>query len=227
MTLYTAVGSFKTEAGQNGGRHPVIKSGREDLLVDIPEMVIWVILNNRFMDFDTMDREYRKRILAFGLGDAPECGAYIDRLLQRGLVAEGHGEHGHDALFDLLSDLYIMPQPHGLGARLRSFMKLAGIRGIPLHMAVRALKKPFLSYCEKEVLALACKVRISSAEVIACIEKGCKDISSDTDILDALYSDAHTTFDNIGCEARLCLNERSCLTAIANLYLRRLVLLEV
>jgi hypothetical protein len=225
MTLYTALGLFDAEKKREG-RHPVVTAGSEKLLLDIPEMVIWATLKARFLEMPQLERLYGQRLVFYGLDNVPPCSAYIDRMLQRGLIAEGHGERGHDALYDLLSDLQIVPARHGFFSRPAAFLRMT-VRGrMPLHMARGLLRKLRLSHGEKEVMNLCGKVRLSTAEVITCIENGHTDLQSEDDVVSALYSDSWTTYDNIDGEARACLNEMPCLTAIANLYLRQHISLE-
>ena len=225
MTLYTALGLFGIEKSRRG-RHPSITSAGGKKLLDIPEMVIWASLKSRFLEMPQLEQLYEKRIAMYGLADAAPCSAYIDRMIQRGLIAEGHGERGHDALYDLLSELQIIPMQPGFLSRLASFLRMA-IRGrLPLRMAGSVLRKPRLSHGEKEVMDICGKVRLSTAEVITCIEQGHQDLQDESEVVSTLYSGAWVTYDNIGGEARTCMNEMPCLTAIANLYLRQHILLE-
>lgn len=194
--------------------------------MDIPEMVIWATLNYRLLEYGELENLYQKRAEVLGLENIPHCGAYIDRLLQRGLIADGHGERGHDALYDLLSVLHIVPVPTGASARASAFLKRT-IRGrLPLSYTKRLLKKPRLSDSEQKILTLCNEIHLSVAEVICCMENGYRDITSEADVLHALYSDEYTTSDNICGEARALQCEASCLTDIANLYLRQCLLFE-
>lgn len=225
MTLYTALGLLGTERNIKG-RHPVITSGGEKKLLDIPEMIIWSTLKGSYTQMPRLESLYEQRVAAFGLEDVPPCSAYIDRMLQRGLIADGHGERGHDALYDLLADLQIVPVETTFFSRLASTMNLA-VRGIlPWRMVRSSLRRPRLTTCEREVITLCEKVHLSTAEVIACIEKGHKKLLGIEDVLFALYSDTCTNYDNIAGEARAFVNEKPCLIAIANLYLRSQILFE-
>ena len=226
MTLYTALGIFGTD-GNRRRRHPLVTTDRDKQLLDIPEMVIWATLKARFLELPQLERLYENRIALYCLESVPPCSAYIDRMIQRGLIAEGHGERGHDALYDLLADLQIVPTQHGFFYRLSSFLRLTVSGRLPICTARSLLHKPHLSRGEKDVMDICGKVRLSTAEVITCIENGHKDMSSEGDVLSALYSDSYTTFYNIGGEARACFNEMPCLTAIANLYLRQHIALEL
>ena len=68
--------------------------------------------------------------------------------------------------------------------------------------------------------------RITVAELIRCVELGVTDVSSDEKIMDALYSDAETTSDNIR-ELMRCSDQRSTVTIdIANLCLRKQIIFE-
>lgn len=225
MTLYTALGIYETEKNK-GGQHPVVAAAGERQLVDIPEMVIWASLKNRFLELSQLEKLYNERIAVYGLQDVPACSAYIDRMLQRGLITDGHGDTGHDALYDLLGDLQIVPTTQSAWQRVIRFLRLSIAGRLPLRMTRTLLKKDHLSYCEREIMALCGKVRLSAAEAITCIEQGSTNLASDADVKGALYTDGYTTCDNIAGEARTCRNELPCLTAIANLYLRRHIRLE-
>lgn len=225
MTFYTAIGNFGTEQTRDG-RHVVITNNGESKLLDISEMVIWATLSYRLLEFEGLEKLYQTRIAALGVEGAPPCGAYIDRLLQRGLIAEGHGERGHDALYDLLSELYIVPVPIGLFERIAAFFRQTFAGRMPLGLACRLLRKPKMSSSEREIMGMCAKVRLSVAEVICCVENGHHNLASDEDVMDALYSDEYTTSDNISSEARVLRCETPCLVNIANLYLRQCIVLE-
>lgn len=226
MTFYTAVGNLEQVTGGVNKHHPTVKAGGEKLIVDIPEAVIWTLLSGRIMDMPNLEKMYTSRVEALGIENMPGCGAYIDRLLQRGIVVQGTGETGHDALFDLLRDLLIVPVKLSLPKKLSLFVRMLVKYRAPLHLATRHFRKPHLSYCEREVLKLVSATPMSAAEIITCIEKGHGPITSIEDVLSAIYGDEYTTFANIGDEARLAANEMACLTAIANMYLRQIVTFE-
>ena len=225
MTLYTALGEIGTERG-HGGRHPYVSFEGGRKLLDIPEMVIWATLKYRFLELAELERLYQQRVSSYDLGEVPPCTAYIDRMLQRGLIADGHGQRGHDALYDLLAELRIFPIVHNLVARLGTFTRLAARDRLPIGIAATALRTPRLTNHEKEVLALCAKVPLSTAEVICSIEEGLKGYVSEEEVVSALYSDEHTTYDNISGTARALPCEELCITTIANLYLRQLIMFE-
>lgn len=75
-------------------------------------------------------------------------------------------------------------------------------------------------------MALSRQALLSTAELIKCVEVGVSDISSDEKLLDALYSDTDTTSDNIGDMMRGARYQVPVTMAVANLYLRKQIILE-
>lgn len=221
MKLLTAVGRFGTKSTAANKRYPVVDIDGIEHQMDIPEMLIWAAAYHRFLEPAQLRADYARRVKELGLVDLPDSSAYIDRLLQRGLLAEGIGDTGHDALFDLMSGLGIKRVGTGIICRFRSFIKLALVHRMPMRIAARALRKERLSACEKKVMELTRSVCLSVSEVIACVESGREGISSEDELVEAIYCDDHTTYDNISAAARACSGEQDCLSAIANLYLRK------
>ena len=79
---------------------------------------------------------------------------------------------------------------------------------------------------ETRVMKLAKQAVLSTAELIKCAEVGATDISTDRKLLDALYADPDTTCDNISLLMRTAQNREPVTVAVANLYLRKQIILE-
>lgn len=79
---------------------------------------------------------------------------------------------------------------------------------------------------ETQVMALAKQALLSSAELVKCAELGVTDVSSDEKLMDALYNDEDTTSDNIGALMQAAESREPVTVAIANLYLRKQIVLE-
>ncbi len=75
-------------------------------------------------------------------------------------------------------------------------------------------------------MALSNQALLSTAELIKCTEAGITDISTEEKLLDALYSDEDTTSDNIGMMMLTAKARESVTAAVANLYLRKQIVLE-
>ena len=116
--------------------------------------------------------------------------------MQRGLIAEGKGEIPADALYDLLSNLYVVPVSENIFLRLFSFIKLT-FKGVPFKATKRILFRDKRSDGEKKVMRIAHQATFSTAEIIKCVEADKTHFANDEEILDTIYHDEHTTSENI------------------------------
>lgn len=148
------------------------------------------------------------------------------RLVQRGLVAEGIGDTQADALYDLLSELYIVPISENILLRTISFIRLTLFNGVPFSVAKKIFGRDKRSDDEKKVMYLAKQALLSTAEIIKCVESDSFHFDSEEQLLDTLYHDGLTTCDNISETTRSFSNCRPVLTSVANLLLRRQIILE-
>ena len=150
----------------------------------------------------------------------------LGRLCTRGLVASGTGETGFEALYDLLSGLYVTPLSASLPLRLATFLKLTVLKGVSISKARELFRWDRPNKQEAQVMALSRQALLSTAELVKCAEVGAKDISTDEKLMDALYNDNDTTSDNI-VDMMLTAESRERVTvAIANLYLRKQIIFQ-
>ena len=70
-----------------------------------------------------------------------------------GLIAKGIGNTGADALYDLLSELYVIPISENLFLRVLSFIRLTFFSRIPYSVTKRIFSKDKRSDSEKKVIA--------------------------------------------------------------------------
>ena len=96
--------------GKNKGvRCPMVILNNREYILDIQEMMVWSLLNWRILSEDEIRTLYERKANETGCMSHRPVSECMKRLVQRGLVAEGEGELGSDALYDLLSDLYVIP----------------------------------------------------------------------------------------------------------------------
>lgn len=225
-TLYTAVGRF--ERRTNGCRRccPVIILGGKEYMVDIQEMIIWSCLNWRIARLEEIGHLYiktlpeRKDIINRSWKDC------VERLLTRGLLVCGKGETEYDALYDLLSSMYIIPTDGSHFLRVLSFLKLTLINHVPFSAAKKLFHRDQRTDNEKQVMALARQALLSTAELIRCMEKDIRSLPTEQSILEELYDDPDTTSDNISCMMRSSSKSQAVTLAVANLYLRQQIIFE-
>lgn len=224
--LYTAVGRFERRGNLGGMSCPIVVINQKEYAMDIQEMMLWTILNWRILDLDMLCEMYRAKEKESGFLSRRSAEDCLRRLFQRGLIAEGAGETGEDALYGLLANLYVIPISENLFLRLVSFIKLTFFHGISFAYTKRIFAPDKRSEDEKKVLRLSRQALMSTAELVKCMELRVWDIPSENTLLDALYADDYTTSDNIADMVRPLKSCRPVLVSIANLYLRRQIIFE-
>ncbi len=222
--LYTAVGVFKQKKGEKGMSYPYVELGGREYILDMQEMLLWTTLNFRILAEDEIKSLYEKRLAELRLTYHKSLEACQYYLIQRGLIAEGQGETGADALYDLLSGLYVVPISENIFMRMISFFKLTFIKGVPYSSTRKLLVGDKRTKSEKKLMKVANQAIFSTAELIKCVEKNKTEFSSDEDILDALYEDDDTTSENIAYAVKFSPVCRPVLTDVANLYLRQQII---
>ena len=119
-----------------------------------------------------------------------------------------------------------MPAAAGLLARLGSFFLLVFRRGVALRVAWRVFHRDKLAKEEQRVMGLLAQNSLSTAELVACVDRGLQDVRSEALLLDRLYSEPQLTCDALPAYVRASGQLIPVLQAVTNLYLRRLLVLE-
>lgn len=224
--LYTAVGRMQMQGSIGGKKCPMVVVNRREYILDIQEMMLWTILNWRILTEDEALALYEVKEREVGYQSHRDYYDCLHRLVQRGLVADGYGETGAEALYDLLSGLYIIPISESIFLRLFSFVKLTLFNGIPLRVTKKVLGADKRSDNEKKVVHLARQALMSTAEIIKCMESNHLNFHTEEDILNAVYHDDVTTSDNLALATRNLSTCRPVLVSVANLYLRKQIIFE-
>lgn len=225
-TLYTAVGRFEKRSNGCGRSCPVIMLHQKEYMVDMQEMVIWVALNWRILKSGEIEQLYEESEVKACISSGRTCMECVNRLLVRGLIVSGSGDTDFDALYDLLNSLYIIPATGSFPLRLFSFVKLTLWDRVPFANAKKLLRKDKRSADEARVMFLARQALLSTAEIIKCSERRVTDLSNGDKLMAALYDDADTTSDNIGCMMQISPCKEPVTLAVANLYLRQQIIFE-
>ena len=224
--LYTAVGIFKLKnQGKNNVYPTVILSGNECRL-DVQEMMIWSALNWRITDDKKLYTYYSKQAKKSGVVFSRSYTDTLNRLIVRGLVASGCGENSEDALYNLISNLYIIPLYQSPVIRIISFIRMLFIFKLPYEKAKVLFERDKKNKNERRIMKLAFSAPMSTAEIVKCIDKNIDFILNEDDVMEFLYDDKFTTSENIAESVRGLSSVRTVLTAISNLYLRRQILFE-
>ncbi len=219
--LYTATGVLKQRKAENGKAYPYVQIGKNEYILGTEEMLVWSLLNWRIVSDNEIKSLYENKIKELGISYDKTVDACIYHLVQCGVIAEGVGETGADALYDLISELSIIPISENVLLRMASFVSLTFSRGVPYDTAKKILLGDKRNDGEKKVMRLAKQTILSTAEIIKCVELGKTHFESDEEFLDTLYCDEHTTSENIAYEVKYSYACRPVLTDVANLYLRK------
>lgn len=224
--LYTAVGRLQTGGSIGGKKCPMVVVNHREYILDIQEMMLWTILNWRILDEEEALTLYEAKEREVGYQSHRDYYDCLHRLVQRGLVADGYGETAAEALYDLLSGLYIIPISENIFLRLFSFFKLTLFNGVPLAVTRKVLGGDKRSEGEKKVMHLARQALLSTAEIIKCVEQNRLHFQTEEDLLDMLYHDDVTTSDNLPQATRSMAMCQPVLVSVANLYLRKQIVFE-
>lgn len=209
-----------------GKTYPYIQIGRQEYILDMQEMLLWTCLNWRILNGKEMKELYEKKTKELGLDNRRSMEECRLILLQRGLIVEGSGETGADALYDLLSTLCVVPISENIFLRAFSFFKLTFSKKLPFSVTRNILRRDKKSKGEKKVMRIAKQAKLFTAEIIKCIERDRLFFVTDEDLLDTLYDDEETTSENIAYIIRLSPVCLPVLTDITNLYLRKRIVFE-
>ena len=224
--LYTAVGKFHVRGSVGNMRCPLVTIGGREFILDMQEMMLWTVLNWRILTEDEIYLLYEKKVQETGFMSARSAEECVRRLVQRGLIAKGSGDTGEDALYDLLSELYVIPISENLFLRMISFIRLTLFSRLPYSVTKKIFSKDKRNDSEKKVMRLANRAILSTAEIIKCIDQNVLSFTTDEDLLNVLYHDEYTTSDNIAYAVRSLPQCRPVITSIANLYLRKQIIFE-
>ena len=225
-TKYAAVGHFKCHRTLDGKKYPVVIVGRKEYMLDVQEMTVWSSLAWRILSRSQIAEAYLKLTRGLSFTSRRALDDCIDRLVTRGLVAEGRGGSEYEALYDLLSCLYIAPVSANPFLRFGAFLKLWIWDGAPFSKAICLFSRPKPSAEERQIVRLANQALLSSAELIKCAERGVRTLRSDEQLMDCLYNDELTTSENLSILMAASRQARPVSAAIANLYLHKQVVFE-
>ena len=96
--LYTAVGRMQFKGRNKSVRCPMVILNNREYILDIQEMMVWSLLNWRILSEDEIHTLYERKAQETGCISHRPVSECMKRLVQRGLIAEGKGELGADAL---------------------------------------------------------------------------------------------------------------------------------
>lgn len=226
MSFYTAVGSYQIRTDE-GAKMPYIQKLGKLYPVSIPEFVIWTTLLWTVMNYDELKLEYDAQMSAAGI-KAPDLDQMLQLLIKRRLIIQGNGYTGTDALYNMLADAFVIPYRVSRCHQAISVLKYWSKHMIRITDAIRRLRSDnTFSADEARVISLAEQTPLSTAELVRCFERNLTDVSSPDKVIEGIYPQDDSDQAHIANEECHAEKRTAVLTAVANLYLRHQILLEV
>lgn len=168
VTYYAAMGRYRLDRLEGDVRFPVLMLGGQEYHVSVAEFMVWSSLLWNILNRDALQAESARAAAVFDCSmDEELFERTLSRLLFRGLVVSGEGETGAEALQDLIMKTRLVP------IRMRFFRKLqvflAMLRnGRPFLSALLVFDRDRLSADEALVWALFDGDPMTAAEVAFC-----------------------------------------------------------
>ena len=192
--------------------------------ISIPEFVIWSTLLWEVMTYDELEKFYQQQIRELK-GNVPAFDEMLNMLIKRKLIVRGIGYTGRDALYNMLSDAFVIPFRISGGRKMLNVLRLWYGGKITLLDAHKIMKTRISTDAEDRVMALVEQTPLSTSEIIRCFERNITDVSTTEKVIAGVYPDS--VQDTIANEEFMSAHSGQVLEAISNLYLNREVILEV
>jgi hypothetical protein len=224
MTFYSAAGSYQLRE-ENGKKKPYIQRLGCLYPISIPEFVIWSSLLWQVMTYEELEQIYRLQMQQ-AKATAPKLDEMLQMLVKRKLVVRGEGYTGVDALYNMLSDAFVIPT---LESRKKKFSRALGLlaRGkINLAGLKRIMQPETLTETERKIMALVRQTPLSVPEITQCFLRNVTDVSSPEKVINGIYPREDSCQATIANEMYPSPVSKQVLEAVANLYMNRYVILE-
>lgn len=189
------------------------------------ELLVWSCLAFQILTYPELERLFEKNCADSGQSISLPLSHYLNRLLLRGLLVKGMGVSAVDALYRLLGTLTITPVEDRFLPRLASVFLLYTKGQVQLKDIPRLLRKTKCTPTEREVLALAGKAPLSTAELLLSMERGIL-IRKEEDILEKLYTSPEDTCSTLTDTVQITHAQYPILQAVSNLYLNQKILFQ-
>lgn len=151
----------------------------------------------------------------------------LEMLVRRKLVVKGIGYTGRDALYNMLSDAFVVPYRTSSAKTAWNALQLWMRGKLVLGDISLALKeRRSIDANEKRVISLVEQTPLSTAELIRCFEHDIHDVSTPDKVIEQVYPQDEVDQFSMANEEANAKNANSVLQAVSNLYLARRVILE-
>lgn len=225
MTFYAAAGSYQIRS-EDGKNMPYIMRLGKLQPVSVPEFSIWSMLLWDVQTYDELRKKYYEKLEDTEL-DPGTFDKRLEMLVKRKLIIKGVGYTGEDALYNMLSDTYVIPLRGIQGSRrIVNVAKLLKQKKVTFFEAVYLLQPEKTTDAERRIMKLVLQTPLSVPELVRCFENGVRDVSSADKVISAIYTDESDNQARLNSASSLSDFRHDVLEATANLYLTRQVILE-
>ena len=223
MTFYAALGNYQIQT-VDGHKVPYIQRLGKLHPISIPEFVIWSTLLWEVMTYDEckIHFEHQMRMAEMSV---PNFDELLGHLVKRKLIVKGVGYTGGDALYRMVADTFVIPYDIPGYKKLFSALKYWLKGEVSLMDLLIKRRDAIPSDAELRVLSLIEQTPLNGSELVRCFDRNVTDVSSAEKVMKGIYLSAdqlHITNERIDSPNRGLVME-----AVANLYLKRKVLLEL
>ena len=225
VTYYTALGRMVTKK-KDGVQTPIIVIEDSEFEVSVDELILWGTLHWNFSDKEALEKEYSRRKAKNRIFNDTSFEQTLNRLENRGLVVSGTDYLAADALYGLIGKLKIRPIRFSFVDKIKSMAYLYFVKGLPFTKCYETYFGVQFTENERNILRLSRNVGITTAEIIQCAENDIKNIKTEDDIMDSIYSKEDATFETISVQSRFSEVKCDFVKAVANLYLKKKIIFE-
>ena len=225
MSFYSAIGSYRIK-NTNGHKVPYIQKLGKLHPISIPEFVIWSTLLWEVMTYSELKEHYERQIMMLE-GDKPDFDQLLSILIKRKLVMKGIGYTGHDALYNMLADAFVIPYRIPRTRKTLQLLKLMTKGTLRLTDVLFGTRDRKWTEDEERVMSLVEQTPLSTAEIIRCFERNITDVSTAAKVINGIYAADDSDQKHIANEQFHSPYKRTVLQAVSSLYLNRRILLEL
>ena len=175
MTFYAAAGSYQIRS-EDGKNMPYIMRLGKLQPVSIPEFSLWSMLLWDVLTYEELHKKFYDKMEETEI-EPSSFDKSLEMLVKRKLIIKGVGYTGADALYNMLSDTYVIPLRGVQGTRkLMNVAKLLKQKKVNFFEAVYLLQPEKSSVAERRIMKLVLQTPLSVPELVRCFENNVRDL---------------------------------------------------
>lgn len=157
--------------------------------VSIPEFSLWSMLLWDVLTYEELHKKFYDKMEETEI-EPSSFDKSLEMLVKRKLIIKGVGYTGADALYNMLSDTYVIPLRGVQGTRkLMNVAKLLKQKKVNFFEAVYLLQPEKSSVAERRIMKLVLQTPLSVPELVRCFENDVRDVSSADKVISAIYTE--------------------------------------